>query len=267
MASCQGFSSSLYIRLMIISSAEILATIPLGTYILVIDMKGGVGPWRSWASTHSHYSVVYQVPGSVWKNNRQASQNLDMFRWLLVGCAFIFFAFFGFAEEARQNYRRVYTLFASRIGNLKSTLRGSSHATSSVPSVDTRRNGGGNVSLATTRRERHKSSISLTNELSIHSIVVPSDLKLKPDSEIGLEQDLPLNSVTSPSVESPDESGMQSRSSLPAGIMPTVPPASVPPHLPYKRESAARACSVIDVVWSAPWARASSDSCGQIQWC
>ena len=127
-------------------------------------------------------------------------------------------------------------------------------STSSVPPVDTRKNGGGNVSLATTRRERHKSSISLTDELSIHSIVVPSDLKPKPDSEIGLEQDLPLNSVTSPSVESPDESGMQSRSSLPAGIMPTVPPASVPPHLPYKRDSAARACSGIDVVWSAPWA-------------
>ena len=128
MASSQGFSSGLYFRLMIISSADILATIPLGMYILVSNVKLGVGPWRSWASTHRHYSVINQIPGSIWKNNRQIAQNLDMFRWLLVGCAFIFFAFFGFAEEARQNYRRVYTSLASRIGYRKSTLRGSSHA-------------------------------------------------------------------------------------------------------------------------------------------
>jgi pheromone a factor receptor len=127
MASSQGFSSGLYFRLMIISSADVLATIPLGTYVLFSNVKEGVGPWRSWASTHSHYSVIYQIPGSIWKNNRQISQNLDMFRWLLVGCAFIFFAFFGFAEEARQNYRRVYTSLACRIGYSKSTLRGSSH--------------------------------------------------------------------------------------------------------------------------------------------
>ena len=128
MASSQGFSSSLYFRLMIISATEILSTIPLGTYILVSNVKGGVGPWSSWASTHRHYSVVYQIPGSIWKNNRQFSLSLDMFRWLLVGCAFIFFAFFGFAEEARQNYRRLYTSLASRFGYPKSTLRESSNA-------------------------------------------------------------------------------------------------------------------------------------------
>ena len=128
MASSQAFSSGLYFRLMIISSTEILGTIPMGTYILVTNLKEGVGHWESWASMHSHYSAVYQVPGSIWKNNRQISQNLDMPRWLVVVCAFIFFAFFGFAEEARQNYRRVYTLLVSRIGYTKSALRGSSHA-------------------------------------------------------------------------------------------------------------------------------------------
>ena len=255
--------------MMIISSADILPIIPLGTYILVSDVKDGVEPWRSWASTHSHYSVVYQIPGSVWKNNRQLSRILEFNRWLLVGCAFIFFAFFGFAEEARQNYRRVYTSLVSRIGYRKSTLCGSSHAcvthflvyssaqtyyfpfvfssTPSVSSMNTRRNGGINLPLAITRGERHSiSSVSLTDKLSIQSTFVPSDSKL--DFKIELEQNSPLNSVTSPSVESFDESGMQGRPSLPAWIMPTVPPASVPPHLPYKTKSAARACSGIDAV-------------------
>jgi pheromone a factor receptor len=36
-------------------------------------------------------------------------------------CAFVFFAFFGFAEEARQNYRRVFTSLAGRVGYLTSS--------------------------------------------------------------------------------------------------------------------------------------------------
>lgn len=128
MASSQGFGRGLYFRLMVVASTEILATIPLGTYILATDAKEDDGHWESWASMHSHYSVVYQIPGSIWKNNRQASRNLEMFRWLLVASAFTFFAFFGFAEEARQNYRRVYTSLASRVGYSKSTPHGLSHA-------------------------------------------------------------------------------------------------------------------------------------------
>ena len=128
MSSSQGFSSGLYIRLMALSSIEILGTIPLGTYILVANVKEGVGSWQSWASMHSHYSAVYQIPESDWKSDPPVAITLEMYRWLLVVCAFIFFAFFGFAEEARQNYRRVYTSLASRIGYSKSTLSGSSHA-------------------------------------------------------------------------------------------------------------------------------------------
>ena len=125
----QGFSSGLYFRLMVLSSIEILGTIPIGTYILVSNVKEGVGFWQSWASMHSHYSDVYQIPGSIWENDRQFHQGLEMYRWLLVVCAFIFFAFFGFAKEAREHYRLVYTSIASRIGYPRSTLHGPpSHA-------------------------------------------------------------------------------------------------------------------------------------------
>jgi hypothetical protein len=50
-----------------------------------------------------------------------------MYRWLLVACSFVFFAFFGFGDEAGRHYRLVYTSLASRIGLSTSTLRGSSH--------------------------------------------------------------------------------------------------------------------------------------------
>jgi hypothetical protein len=60
--------------------------------------------------------------------------------------------------------------------------------------MNARRNGGVNVSLATMRGERHKSSVSLADENSIQSAFVPDS---KPDFKIDLEQDSPLNTVTS----------------------------------------------------------------------
>ena len=113
---------SRYIRLMVISVPEILGTIPLGTLYIVKNVKSGVNPWRGWAYTHENYSVVYQVPASIWKNTPEDVFSLEMYRWSLVLCAFLFFALFGFADEALQHYRRVYTSIASRIGYSRSTL-------------------------------------------------------------------------------------------------------------------------------------------------
>jgi pheromone a factor receptor len=108
---------------MALSATEILGTIPLGTYFIVANAKTDVKPWKSWADTHSNYSEVIQVPSIVWENDPYFAGCLGIFRWSLVACAFIFFAFFGFADEARQHYRRVYESFASRIGYAMSTHR------------------------------------------------------------------------------------------------------------------------------------------------
>jgi pheromone a factor receptor len=117
-----------YIRLIVISATEILGTIPLGTVYIVKSAELGVDRWRGWAYTHEHYSVVYQVPASIWKNDPNSVFGLEMYRWSLVLCAFVFFALFGFADEALQHYRHVYTSIASRIGYSTSTLLGSSQA-------------------------------------------------------------------------------------------------------------------------------------------
>ena len=88
----------------------------------------GVTPWISWADTHSHYSEVFQIPSFIWKDDPKLAIGLEIFRWSLVVCAFVFFALFGFAEEARRDYRRVYTSLASRVGYSTFTIPGSSHA-------------------------------------------------------------------------------------------------------------------------------------------
>jgi len=131
MSSHRNLNRGRYLRLMVLSSVEIFATIPLGTFVIVHNAKHGVSPWISWEHVHRDYSRVIQVPASVWKEEPFTSLGIEFFRWVLVASSLIFFAFFGFADEARQHYRLVYTSLASRVGiptTTSTTLHGSSHA-------------------------------------------------------------------------------------------------------------------------------------------
>jgi hypothetical protein len=121
MSSTSGFSRSRYLRLIAISSVEIFATIPLATFFIAYNVKMGIEPWKSWADTHSHYSVVLQVAGFVWKNVPEVAMDLELYRWSLVLCAFVFFALFGFAVEAREHYYRLYKSLARCVGYSMST--------------------------------------------------------------------------------------------------------------------------------------------------
>ena len=113
---------------MALSATEILGTIPLGTYIIVASAKEGVTPWKGWAYTHGNSSAVAQIAGFIWRSVPITHKGLEMFRWSLVACAFVFFAFFGFADEALQHYRRLYTSIASHVGYSTFTDHKSSHA-------------------------------------------------------------------------------------------------------------------------------------------
>ncbi|KAH9976612.1 fungal pheromone STE3G-protein-coupled receptor [Lactifluus volemus] len=115
-SSGSGINRSIYIRLMLLSSVEILGTIPLGSYWISFAVKQGLRKWGSWADVHSHYSVIRQIPSIVWKHNYPSVVGLELTRWSLVLCAFLFFAFFGLAEEAWKHYRLVYTSLANRLG-------------------------------------------------------------------------------------------------------------------------------------------------------
>jgi pheromone a factor receptor len=131
-SSNRNLNRSRYLRLMALSSIEILGTVPIGTYVIVFNARLPMKGWQSWSQTHNNgnFSHVYQIPASYWKNNADFKNSLEMFRWLLVACAIVFFLFFGFADEARQHYRLAFKSLASRVGYSTSsgTLQGSSHA-------------------------------------------------------------------------------------------------------------------------------------------
>lgn len=132
MSSNRNINRGRYFRLMALACTELFCTIPLASYILARFMQDHPGGWKSWKETHDdgHWTEILQIPASVWKALPFYTFNLELFRWLLPMGAFIFFAFFGFADEARQNYRRAFKSIATRVGisTTSVTLQGSSHA-------------------------------------------------------------------------------------------------------------------------------------------
>ncbi|KAK1225163.1 a-factor receptor [Marasmius sp. AFHP31] len=109
MNSNTSMNMSRYLRLMILSVVDILFTIPLGAYVVYIGTHGvDLQPWISWDETHFNWLRVVQVPAFIWRNDASFQISIELNRWLSVFCAFLFFALFGFASEAKKNYRTAF---------------------------------------------------------------------------------------------------------------------------------------------------------------
>ncbi|KAG1793536.1 GPCR fungal pheromone mating factor [Suillus plorans] len=101
----KSLSASRYFRLMALAMTEILCTIPLASFIIWLNSAvHPVEPWISWENVHCDFSRVMQYPSVLWTTNYLLVVAIQLTRWLIVFCAFTFFAFFGFAAEARKNY-------------------------------------------------------------------------------------------------------------------------------------------------------------------
>ncbi|KAI9511247.1 STE3-domain-containing protein [Russula earlei] len=106
----------LYFRLMAFISVDVLSSIPLTAYLIVLDERLGVRPWIIWTyESFQDYSQVRQIPASDWESDPYLGFAVEYYRWMLVVYAFFFFSIFGFAEEARRHYRLVYAFLADRI--------------------------------------------------------------------------------------------------------------------------------------------------------
>ncbi|KAK1233334.1 a-factor receptor [Marasmius sp. AFHP31] len=110
-----NLNTSLYTRLMCLASADVIVTIPFALYFF-IDEATGVYPWISWEDTHHNFSRVAQYSALIWKTQQEDYAGVEITRWAVVMCSLLFFAFFGFAEEARRNYRAAITYIMKRIG-------------------------------------------------------------------------------------------------------------------------------------------------------
>ncbi|KAI6011502.1 pheromone A receptor-domain-containing protein [Pisolithus marmoratus] len=102
----RNVSSSRYFRLMGLAAIEVLGTIPIGAYIIYLNVTiSPIQSWISWANTHYDFSRVAQYPSVVWHVNHQMA--------------------------ARRNYRLAYTSFAKKVGISTGTMSSGTWGTGS----------------------------------------------------------------------------------------------------------------------------------------
>ncbi|KAI3603891.1 pheromone receptor [Moniliophthora roreri] len=116
-ASSAAMNTSRYLRLMALSCADIMLTVPLGIYVIYSGSHGvPLEPWVSWEETHFGFGRVDLVPALFWRSNKRLEFSVELNRWIAVLCAFVFFALFGFASEAKKNYSCAFWWIAKKFG-------------------------------------------------------------------------------------------------------------------------------------------------------
>lgn len=246
------FTFNRYWRLVILATIDFTFTIPLATWGIVSSATlVPVYPWVSWDDTHWGYSRIFQLPAELLLPAQLVKR--EMIRWVIVLCAFLFFAFFGFADEARKNYRLFASTVTKRLGFTtfsESTTISDSYANSShrFPSEHalikplysmvksgTSSKGGVSLPVFITQQIESKrdSSDSSSDKLSTSITIGEYDLKVQPYSPT--EQS---NSSSSSSVISAIDDIPRAPESIldPASVRrPSVPdaPKSVHPDDPF----------------------------------
>lgn len=85
----------------------------LNAYNLYNNVYPGLRPWTTWADVHSNFSRVDLYPtGDL---PQEFIRIMMLFWWTLPASSLIFFAFFGFGEEAMKEYRKVGMLFKTKV--------------------------------------------------------------------------------------------------------------------------------------------------------
>jgi pheromone a factor receptor len=111
-----NITSNRFIRLMCLASFEILFNIPIALYGISLQAQTPLNPYISWENVHFDFSHVQEIPSLIWRSVRSEEIAIELSRWTVVFCAFGFFIFFGFADEARKNYRFAFQSVTKRLG-------------------------------------------------------------------------------------------------------------------------------------------------------
>ncbi|KAI0327884.1 STE3-domain-containing protein [Cubamyces sp. BRFM 1775] len=114
------FSTSIALKLepvlMGLAVTEIVCAVPLGTFVVAWNAEGPLYPFSGLDDLHSHFSFVAEESEASWRAIPGNVLGVYFPRWATVGCAFVFFSFFGLTEEAFRRYRLTISWFARRVG-------------------------------------------------------------------------------------------------------------------------------------------------------
>jgi pheromone a factor receptor len=108
---------------MALAAVDILCTVPISSYFVYINTLS-MQPWISWEDTHYNFSNIDQFPSIIWRAIPAQEIGMELARWIPVLGAMLFFAFFGFTQEAKSHYKMAFVASKGllRIRSGKSTF-------------------------------------------------------------------------------------------------------------------------------------------------
>jgi len=108
-------TNSRYIRLLLLTAIIAICSTLIQSLLLYAALNKGIEPWTSFKDLHANVSVVLKYSAQEWRPDPDAAI-IEIQRWLWVICALVFFALFGFSNEAMKHYCYVMSLAGSYVG-------------------------------------------------------------------------------------------------------------------------------------------------------
>ena len=106
-----------YCRLMAVCTVEIVFTVPLGIYSIVLSATDvELIPYVSWENIHKDFSYIGQLPIDVLESTPITAVAIESSRWSYVFCAFVLFVFFGLSRGVKEGYYHAFQIFTCYIG-------------------------------------------------------------------------------------------------------------------------------------------------------
>jgi pheromone a factor receptor len=106
-----------FLRLIAISSVEMLLSIPFSTWVLVQNSQVMVHS-QSWADTHYQFSRIVYASINTRSVGAETYALQNFARWFPVFTAFLYFAFFGMQEEAMSGYTSAWEALSRTMGRV-----------------------------------------------------------------------------------------------------------------------------------------------------
>ncbi|KAI9057590.1 fungal pheromone receptor [Trametes sanguinea] len=237
-ASNNNLTFNRYFRLMGLAAIEVLFTIPLTTYNIVQNLTTlPIYPFIGYADLHYWFSRVDQKSAVSWRADPGTVARMAFKQWTVIGCALLFFLFFGLAEEARKHYRLALSSVAKRVG-LSTFEKGTGFSSTGYPTTS----GFGKITIPTfvQRSTRRGSMDSFSDRLSTNiSISDAIDEKAAPYSPVGGSSTGGSSTCIASPVDT--EKGISPLESLPPVSLPPVsfppPPRAYDPESPTRRDA------------------------------
>ncbi|KAG8743551.1 a-factor receptor [Ceratobasidium sp. 414] len=102
---------------MALAGTDMAFSVPLSLYFLINNLIAiPPRPWISWEDVHENIHEVWTVSRQEILSEPGWGISLDLNRWALPGCGFLFFAYFGFSREAADHYKKIFWRIIAPLG-------------------------------------------------------------------------------------------------------------------------------------------------------